>query len=176
MAARIHTHSDQAGRQAGARGLHLPQALLMGHEVADCGNKAGSQTLCCPGVQRPRLGMQTGNLGQRHPKGHDGLDQCSARAEYPSQWVHSALADGPIPAWVSQCSPCPIPLWGCGSRHLPRPHTLPLPTVMGGEGSRSNSPPPPEAQRDTLILCPPHPSSGEPRLGGQGPGDSGHPG
>lgn len=137
----------------------------MGHEVADCGNKVGSQTLCCPGVQRPRLGMQTGSLGQRHPKGHDGLDQCSARAEYPSQWVHSALADGPIPAWVSQCSPCPIPLWGCGSRHLPPPYP-PTPTIMGGEESRSNSTPS-RSTEGHLDPLPPAPS-GEPRLGDRG--------
>lgn len=34
-----HTHPDQAGRHTRARDPHELQALLMGHEIADCGNE-----------------------------------------------------------------------------------------------------------------------------------------
>lgn len=34
-----HTHPDQAGRHTRARDPHELQALLVGHEIADCGNE-----------------------------------------------------------------------------------------------------------------------------------------
>lgn len=52
-AAELHTHADQAGSHARAGGLHVLQALLMGHEVANCGNESPvSWPLSCPGIKR----------------------------------------------------------------------------------------------------------------------------
>lgn len=42
----LHTHVDQAGCQARTGGLHMLQAFLVGHEVADCGMRATQVCLC----------------------------------------------------------------------------------------------------------------------------------
>lgn len=95
-----HTHADQAGRQAGTGNLHLLQALLVGHEVAHCGEEPVSAT---PPV--PPTGAQVG----------PGFNPLHPTPRAPPPWAPPELQprDGSAAVHVP-----------CSGRRATRPHIL----------------------------------------------------